>query len=197
MSCAGNEDLRTPAMDSLAQTGVLFSKTYCTYPLCTPARSSFFTGRMPHEVGITGNGQPIDERFRPEEMGFLLQRAGYDCVYGGKWHIPELAIPDGENGFRRICGFDDAHLAERCSEYLAQPREKPFLMVASFDNPHNICEWARRQVLPWGPIQDAPTEECPTLPPNHAILAFEPEAIRLAQAWSPRVYPVRQWSHEE
>ena len=197
MSCAGNHDLRTPAMDSLAETGVLFSKAYCTYPLCTPARASFFTGRMPHEVGIMGNGQPIDERFRSEEMGFLFQRAGYDCVYGGKWHVPEIAIPDGEHGFRRICGFDDAHLSERCSEYLGQPRQKPLMMVASFDNPHNICEWARRQVLPWGPIEEGPPEGFPMLPSNYAIPVFEPEAIRLAQSWNARVYPVREWGDEE
>jgi len=111
MSCAGNAELQTPAMDSLAETGVLFSKTYCTYPLCTPSRASMFTGHMPHVVGINENDQPIDERFRDEEMGFLFQRAGYDCVYGGKWHIPEIAMPDGEHGFRTICGCGPAMTA--------------------------------------------------------------------------------------
>jgi len=48
MSCAGNPELHTPAMDSLAESGVRFDRAYCTYPLCTPARSSMFTGRWPH-----------------------------------------------------------------------------------------------------------------------------------------------------
>ncbi|MBN1399972.1 MAG: sulfatase-like hydrolase/transferase [Anaerolineae bacterium] len=201
MSCAGNDALRTPAMDSLAETGVLFRQAYCSYPLCTPSRAAIFTGRMPHEIGISGNNEPIAEPFRQEELGWLFQRAGYDCVYGGKWHVPEIAMPDREHGFRTICGFDDAHLGEACSTYLANyaagDRAQPFFMVASFDNPHNICEWARHQVLPWGPVADAPTQDCPNLPLNYAIPAFEPEAIRWAQASERRVYPTVSFTPED
>ena len=193
MSCAGNDELRTPAMDSLAERGVLFSQAYCSYPLCTPSRAAMFTGRMPHEVGITTNGQPIGEAYLNQGLGWLFRNAGYECVYGGKWHVPEIAMPDGVHGFRTICGFDDANLAAACIEYVSAyargDRQEPFFMVASYDNPHNICEWARSQVLPWGPIQDAPTEECPNLPPNYAIPAFEPEAIRWAKEAQRRPYP--------
>jgi arylsulfatase A-like enzyme len=197
MSCTGNPNLHTPALDSLAETGVRFSNAYCSYPLCTPSRAATFTGRMPHEVGIDGNNQPINETYREEELGFLFQKAGYDCVYGGKWHLPEISIPDQEHGFRRICPFDDTHLAARCVEYLEEDRQEPFLMVASFDNPHNICEWARNQPLPWGPIEDAPTEACPNLPPNYAIPPFEPGILRRTQSWQPRPYPMWDWGPEQ
>jgi hypothetical protein len=69
----------------------------------------------------------------------VLSAAGYECVYG-KWHVPEIEIPGG-HGFRRICGFDDNRLAERCAEFIAGKHERPFFLVASFDNPHNICGW--------------------------------------------------------
>jgi arylsulfatase A-like enzyme len=62
--------------------------------------------------------------------------------------------------------------------------------VASFDNPHNICEWARGQDLPWGNVPDAPIAACPGLPPNHAIPPYEPQAIRAIQSGAPPIYPM-------
>lgn len=201
MSCVGNEYLSTPAMDSLADTGVVFGRTYCPAPLCSPTRASMFTGLMPYEVGVPTNNLPINEDLRESELGNVLSAAGYDCVHGGKWHIPGMAIPDdGAHGFRRICSFDDAHLAGRCIDYLKEPHDRPFFMVASFDNPHNICEWARSQTLPWGSVPDAPTEECPPLPANFGIPPFEPEVIRLSQARSRRAlggihFTPERWRH--
>ncbi len=197
MSCAGNEDLHTPALDRLASEGVRFENAYCTYPLCTPSRASMFAGRWPHEVGINQNGQPIDAAFREQELGHLLSNAGYECVYGGKWHIPEISIPEG-HGFRKICGFDDVALPARCREFFAQTHEKPFFLVASFDNPHNICEWRRQQNVPWGEIGAPPrVEDCPMLPANFAIPPFEPEAIRIITGRNPRIYPDVRYSAEQ
>jgi arylsulfatase A-like enzyme len=197
MSCAGNSDLDTPAMDRMAAGGVRFESAYCTYPLCTPSRASMFVGRMPHEVGITGNNQPISEAFRQQELGHLLSNAGYECVYGGKWHVPQISIPKG-HGFRSICGFDDVGLPVRCREFLQGPHDKPFLLVASFDNPHNICEWRRQQNVPWGPIGEPPrVEDCPPLPANYAVPPFEPEAIRIITRGNPRIYPGDNYSDEQ
>jgi len=39
MSATGNPYLKTPAMDSLADNGVMFTNSYCTSPVCGPARS--------------------------------------------------------------------------------------------------------------------------------------------------------------
>jgi arylsulfatase A-like enzyme len=148
-----------------------------------------FTGRMPHEVGITGNNQPIDDRFRSEELGHLLSAAGYECAYGGKWHVPEISIPEG-HGFRSICPFDDVGLPHRVRGFLEAPHERPFFLVASFDNPHNICEYRRQQNLPWGPVGTVPRlEDCPSLPANYAIPPFEPEAIRTISGADPYIYP--------
>ncbi|MFP4029027.1 MAG: sulfatase [Candidatus Brocadiia bacterium] len=177
MSCVGRLQIETPAMDSLAEEGVRFDRAYCTYPLCTPSRASMFTGLMPHEVEIPYNGFPIAEERRQLELGHVLSDAGYECVYGGKWHIPEIAIPEG-HGFRRICGFSDWDLADRCIDFLRESHEAPFFLVASYDNPHNICEWSRRQALPWGPIEDVPTEDCPNLPSNFPPPSYEPQALQ-------------------
>lgn len=38
----------------LAETSVLFEQAFSTSPLCTPARSSIFTGLLPHQNGLMG-----------------------------------------------------------------------------------------------------------------------------------------------
>lgn len=197
MSCAGNEYLSTPAFDALAAEGTRFERAYCTYPLCTPSRASMIAGRWPHEVGITGNGQPIDAAYRNQELGHLLSQAGYRCAYGGKWHIPEIAVPWG-HGFESICGFDDVALPERCRDFFERDHDRPFFLVASFDNPHNICEWRRRQNVPWGSVGRPPrVEDCPTLPANFAIPPFEPEAVRIISRSNPRIYPDDRYTPEQ
>jgi arylsulfatase A-like enzyme len=205
MSCAGNPDLRTPAMDRLASQGVRFESAYCAQPLCTPARASLFTGLMPRECGCPRNGQAIREEMRPRELGRLLAAAGYDCYYGGKWHVPQIAMPEeNDHGFHVICGFNDARLADASlgclARIAAQPPEqrRPFFLVASFDNPHNICEWARSMPLPWGSIgEPLPPAECPNLPANFMPSPFEPEILRVEQAANWGVYPYRQRSPED
>ena len=57
LSVRGNEYLKTPAIDKLAMAGVLFANNYFTQPLCLPSRSSFQTGRYPHELGVVNNGK--------------------------------------------------------------------------------------------------------------------------------------------
>jgi arylsulfatase A-like enzyme len=184
VGAAGNADLATPAMDALGERGVRFERAYCTFPLCTPSRASLYTGRMPHEVGADYNNKPIAPEFRSRELGNLMADAGYDCAYGGKWHVPEIEIGEG-HGFSRICGFDDWALADRCIDFLRTPRGAPFFLVASFDNPHNICEHSRRQRLPWGPVPQAPVGACPNLPANFEVPAYEPSLIKQERALRP------------
>ena len=180
MSCAGNDDLHTPALDQLAEDGTRFEAAYCTYPLCVPARVSMFTGRMPHEVGIEGNGGLVDPSVMPQSLGHLLRGAGYRNAYAGKTHLP---VPDdGETGaywgWETIGPWDDHAVAPACIDFLAQQHDEPFFLVASYDNPHNICQWARQQQLPYGPVEDVPTESCPGLPANYSVPPYESEVIR-------------------
>ncbi len=205
LACAGNPDVRTPGLDRLAAEGVRFESAYCTQPLCTPSRASLITGLMPHECGCSRNGESILPELRAQGFGRLLAAAGYDCFYGGKWHVPQIAMPaDNDHGFQSICGFNDAQLADACIGCLARiaaqdpARRPPFLLVASFDNPHNICEWARSMPLPWGHIgEPPPPAECPNLPANFMPSPFEPEIIRIEQAANWGIYPYRERSPED
>lgn len=90
------------------------------------------------------------DSLRTASLGWLMQRAGYECAYGGKWHVHTPSMPNGEFGFSTIHPHNDNGLAEASVAFLEQKHSKPFFLVVGFDNPHNICEYARSQNLPFG-----------------------------------------------
>jgi choline-sulfatase len=208
MSCTGNKYLNTPAMDSLAAKGVRFDLAYCANPICVPSRASMMTGKMPHEVGVTHNME-LHEIFSPS-MGTVITQAGYDTGYIGKWHIPMPTKTTQWHGFNHMLEgtkeFNDQHFAEPSIDFIRSKRNKPYFLVASFVNPHDICEWARRatggfpkrRMKLWnGAIADTPPPEaCPPLPDNFDIPENEPDIIRKYQTWQPSTYPVREWPDE-
>ncbi len=49
LGCAGNPGIRTPNLDRLAAGGMRFSSFFCTSPVCSPARASILTGRLPSQ----------------------------------------------------------------------------------------------------------------------------------------------------
>jgi arylsulfatase A-like enzyme len=205
LSCAGNPHLRTPAMDSLAAQGVRFDRAYCTQPLCTPSRASLFTGRMPHQCETTANNREISAALRPQGLGHWLRQAGYECLYGGKWHVAPIAMPaQNEHGFTVLAGFDDNRLAPACTNFFQDwarrpaGTRKPFFLAANFDNPHNICEYARNMTLPWLTLPPPPPpEECPPLPPNFLPSDPEPEIIRIEQRCNFSIHPTLNWTEAD
>jgi arylsulfatase A-like enzyme len=188
MSCwQGERHIRTPHIDSIAAKGVMFTRAYAANPICVPSRTAMFTGRYPHETGVQNNERhPVDPKRFPT-MGTFFRNAGYATGYVGKWHIP---IPIGnvaESGFEYTANIKnngaDAATPPAAAEFLARRHDRPFLLVASFVNPHNICEWARGQRLPDGDIgEPPPPEQCPPAPANLAPPKDEPEATGFARA---------------
>ncbi|MHC5057210.1 MAG: sulfatase family protein [Planctomycetota bacterium] len=91
ISCYGDVAVRTPNLDELARESVVFDGAYCAAPLCTPTRSSMYTGKWPHTHGAIVNGHG----FRPGGIvspghGTLyeaLDRAGYSITQMGVQHL--------------------------------------------------------------------------------------------------------------
>lgn len=204
MSCAGNSDLKTPSMDRLASEGVRYSRCYCANPVCIPSRFSMFTGRMPSEIGLWENKEdvgPIPDRIRSKGLGHLMASSGYEPVYAGKQHFPGMSAED--LGFEVLTKDERDVCADRCIDYLNTQKEKPFFLVASFINPHDICymairDFARteqsRVLLERGAVECAELDRalripedvdeeafyrsfCPELPANHLPQDGEPEAV--------------------
>ena len=138
----GDKYLKTPAMDRLAARGTLFTRAYCANPLCVPSRTSMLTGRYPHETGTQTNKSPKLDADEFPCLGNVFKQAGYDTGYVGKWHLPFSRRDTTQHGFDfmqniKSNGADHASPAAAI-EFLRKPRTKPFLLVASFVNPHNI-----------------------------------------------------------
>jgi len=222
MSCTGNRWLKTPAMDGLAASGIRFERAYASNPVCLPARFSFFTGHMPSKVGIGLNGdgrKGVPKEMAEQAMGHLFRKAGYETVYGGKVHLPR-GMGIRQIGFRGLTGNSRGKLADECARFLKGPHDKPFLLVASFINPHDICymainDHARSQSKPprgnldsriceglidepRKKLKEFVEQHCPPLPANHAVPAREPECItrRYLEPRRFRLYAREKWSAE-
>jgi arylsulfatase A-like enzyme len=149
MSCAGNPYVKTPNMDSLAQSGVRFERAYVANPVCSPSRMSLLTGRMPSEIGMEcnedGGKVAVPRPMLEASLGNTFRRAGYRTVYGGKVHLPpaEAGNRGRDNldayGFDLLSSDQRGELGRSCAAFLRDKHERPFLMVASFINPHDIC----------------------------------------------------------
>ena len=66
--CCGNDEVRTPYLDQLASEGTRFPNFFCTSPVCSPARASLMTGRIPSAHGVhdwirDGNMPPNPARY--------------------------------------------------------------------------------------------------------------------------------------
>ena len=221
LSCAGNPNLKTPAMDSLAASGARFTLSYCADPVCVPSRYSMMTGTMPSRVRMETNEDSNKSKLSPallqNTMGQIFSKAGYETIYGGKAHFPMSIEDAGFKQYDRKNGTDLAGkgLAKNSVQFIRQPHAKPFLMVSSFINPHDICFMAISSAKKPGtitgpkPMMDAMkipagvTREdffaklCPPLPANHAIPLGEPESILAADQRGFRVHARNEWSEEE
>jgi choline-sulfatase len=83
---AGDDVVRTPTLDWLAETGTVFTNAYTPAPVCVPARHSVRTGQLPRTWSREGF-----EAFESHDYPTLpLQfgRHGYATASGGKEHYP-------------------------------------------------------------------------------------------------------------
>lgn len=201
----GSQYLKTPNMDDLAKHGISYTKAYCSNPLCIPSRSSMFTGLYPHQLGIQANESDKNlASVKYQTLGTIFQKAGYETSYYGKWHIPYDINDKNSHGFEFMAhnknvGMDSI-IPSDAIRFIQQNHEKPFLMVTSFCNPHNICEWARGQKLPDGPIGDPPVAElCPPLYSNHQPSKNESDIVSLLRtsAQLNPMFPVGSFDDEK
>ena len=155
MGCAGSPQsswVSTPNCDRLASQGALFTRAYCSNPVCMPSRFSMFSGRMPSAIGMRENGVGGLTSFTDEDdrtgLGHVLAQAGYRCFYGGKVHWPVGLTPE-RLGFQVYCTDERERLAVDTASLLhAQGSggsgDGPFFICSSLINPHDICYQALR-----------------------------------------------------
>jgi len=93
LGCYGNSVIRTPEIDRLARSGVVFHRAYCQQASCNPSRASLLTGLRPDSVKIWD----LRVHFRETVPDVVtlpqhFRRHGYRAVaYGKIYHNP---LPD-------------------------------------------------------------------------------------------------------
>lgn len=156
MSCAGNEWLKTPAMDYIAKNGIRFTRAYTTNPVCSPARVSLMTGRFPgyfkddigKEVRENRASMKIPQVSKDvlnTTISSYLKKANYNLYFGGKEHLPESLKPT-TLGFTKFCEDERDELATKAAKVIKSKHDKPYFMVVSLINPHDICYMALREM---------------------------------------------------
>jgi arylsulfatase A-like enzyme len=200
----GTRYLNTPNMDYLAKHGISFTNAYCANPLSIPSRSSMFTGRYPHEVGIQSNDNKKIDPLEFPCLGTIFSQAGYETGYVGKWHLPYDAKDINSHGFYYMKNIKndgvDSLIPGAAKEFLMREHDRPFLLVTSFVNPHNICQWARGEDLPNGEIGSPPeADRCPPLRPNHVPSRNENEIMQMIRTsyQASSMFPVAGFGDEK
>ncbi len=85
LHCYGNNIVKTPNIDKLAQNSATFMNAHCTHPLCSPARASWITGEYIHSHGLWRNGTALDEN--RDNVVKSLAQSGYETCVIGKAHL--------------------------------------------------------------------------------------------------------------
>jgi len=85
LGCYGNQTVKTPQIDALADKGTRWDKFYVTNPICMPNRASIMTGRICSNHGARHNGIPLSK----DHTTFveLLKDAGYNTGLIGISHL--------------------------------------------------------------------------------------------------------------
>jgi len=83
---------QTPNLDKLVAGGTWFRRCYTVNPICSPARASLLSGVLPHSHGMVDVAHAVPSYRAKFDTTLplwpqMLQRAGYDTAYFGKWHV--------------------------------------------------------------------------------------------------------------
>lgn len=100
----GWEEANLPGLTRLKNTGVTFTRAYTNTAMCTPSRTTMFTGLYPEQhrnfdtlsEGMTQSEEEHQLDPSLPNIATVMQAAGYDVVWKGKWHLSKgIEQPDG------------------------------------------------------------------------------------------------------
>lgn len=196
-SHCGTPWVRTPQSDRIAADSTSFACAYAADPVCSPARASWITGRMPSEHRVVGNGFPILESL--VDFGQWFGQHGYLTAHLGKWHVPNR---DPRHSFAHTCGdhasgqHGDLSIAETARAFLlGRNRDRPFFAHVALHNPHDICQ-ITGMIGAKGRLP-VPLEDLPPLPANFAARPTEPPTLHQRVRHSDRRALVHTWDETD
>lgn len=169
LSANGNRSARTPNLDRIVADGTSFDAAYTASPICCPARTAWYTGRMPSESGVLTNQTPVLPAI--PDLGQWLEKT-HRCLYLGKWHVR------GREVATSFTLLEPEHIyGERCDTTLAAGAagvlekftgSKPLFLNVGLLNPHDCCYQAFAPDNPPNKVGVASLlgDQLPPLPPG-------------------------------
>jgi choline-sulfatase len=165
----GNREIHAPTLDYLAKTGVRMANAFTPTPVCSPARACLLTGRLASQHGLHDYLASTDPEVDGVDwlgdeimLGQLLQEAGYQTGYSGKWHLGRDEHPQpgydswftlgrgypilhqgphayGENGEHvTIAGRPTQVITDRAVDFLrGVGEERPFFLTVGYYATHS------------------------------------------------------------
>ena len=209
----GNAYDQSQYMNEIIENGISYEHAYTSCPLCQPARASLWTSKYPHQTKVLSNlpDQGFDAVSKNlTTIGDIFSQAGYDCVHFGKRHDygalrgfhcyeeKQVHIPNKRDdiAFDYETYFDINTLKQAVDYLQTSEKDKPFLAVVDFQNPHNICSYIgnyRKE------DQVKPLEDLPELPPNFETTDLEnrPNFIKYMCCAHRRQSQTKSWDGDD
>lgn len=151
LGALGTPGLETPSLDALAARGVLFTRAYTPYPVCSAAKASIYTGRWPNVHGLRGNtanvfkpateitaeerAHPLYERIRIGDahatLVEVLERAGFETAVTHKLHVLPVEKLPYDRLQRSTAAEDVSTLIARLAE-----QDAPFFLMLNVKGSH-------------------------------------------------------------
>ena len=157
LGCYGDEAVRSPEIDRLAQQGIRFTNAFCSAPSCTPARAAMLTGqdiwRLEEGANLWGT---LPSHFQVYTN--MLEKAGYLVGHQGKGWGPGNYKA---GGWRRNPAGD--HYESFESFYNKRTPGQPFSFWFSSKNPHRPYSASSDDI-------DLPSIEVPAYLPDNEIV---------------------------
>lgn len=122
----GQERIRTPHLDRMAEEGMRFTDAYAGFTVCAPSRSVLMTGQHTGHTRVRRNGSPglWDEDVTVAE---LLKAKGYATALIGKWGLGMEDSPGApwKQGFDYFYGYlSQGHAHNYYPEFLMRNAER-------------------------------------------------------------------------
>lgn len=200
----------TPSIDQVASQGVIFANAYVGCPLSQPSRAALWSGMMPHQTNVRSNSsEPINPRL-PENiptLGSLFSESGYEAMHFGKTHdmgslrgfkhkspVPQ-PFTDPEFPVNND-SFLDVGTCKDAVAYLSNPPQEPFICIADFQNPHNICGYVGENK--GTPVNQPVSGMLPELPANFEVTDWNnvPTPVQYICCSHRRMTQASHWSED-